>query len=322
MARITIEHVTEYSYHRPVGLTAHRLMIRPRDSHDLRLHGAMLKVDPAPSAVHWAHDVFGNSVCIVDWPAELRTPLLRIVSALDLTHYPDCPDLPGATLYPAAERLPFTYPELEGPDLAVLSTPQAADPEGRVRSWAERFARKGEAGTLEMLRDMTHAIKAEFGYGARHEPGTQTAAETLELGTGTCRDFAFLMMEALRSLGLAAKFVTGYLYDDCGTTRGGGFTHAWCSVYLPGAGWIEYDPTNGLVAGTNLVRIGVTRSPAQAIPISGGYVGSADDFQAMHVDVSVTAVSVDAAPPASGEGGLEVKQQRQRAQSAPSPAAA
>ena len=319
MARIAIEHVTEYSYHRPVGLTAHRLMIRPRDSHDLRLHGATLRIDPAPSAVHWAHDVFNNSVCIVDWPAELRTSRLRIVSVLDLTHYPDCPDLPAATLYPWAEKLPFAYPELEAPDLAGLATPQGPDPQGLVRAWAERFTRNGAAGTLELLRDMTHAIKAEFGYGARHEQGTQAAAETLELGTGTCRDFAFLMMEALRSLGLAAKFVTGYLYDDCGTTRGGGFTHAWCSVYLPGAGWIEYDPTNGLVAGTNLVRIGVTRSPAQAIPISGGYFGGADDFQGLHVDVSVTAVPVQQEPPAPGEGGLEVKQQRTRQTSSPAP---
>ena len=118
-----------------------------------------------------------------------------------------------------------------------------------------------ERSTLAILEAMTHAIKAEFRYGARHEEGTQAAAETLALGTGTCRDFAVLMMEALRSFGVATRFVTGYLYDDTsGTTRGGGSTHAWCNVYLPGAGWMEYDPTNGLVAGSNLIRVGVTRS--------------------------------------------------------------
>ena len=126
---------------------------------------------------------------------------------------------------------------------------------------------------------MTHAIKAEFRYEARHEEGTQTAAETIALGSGTCRDFAVLMMEALRSFGVATRFVTGYLYDDTsGTTRGGGSTHAWCNVYLPGAGWMEYDPTNGLVAGANLIRVGVARSAAQALPISGGYVGAAWQF--------------------------------------------
>ena len=93
--------------------------------------------------------------------------------------------------------------------------------------------------------------------------------------------------------GLAARFVTGYLYDDSsGTTRGGGSTHAWCSVYLPGAGWVEYDPTNGLVAGANLIRVGVTREAGQALPISGGFIGNADDSTGLHVDVSVRAVPI------------------------------
>ena len=128
--------------------------------------------------------------------------------------------------------------------------------------------------------------------------GTQTAADTFALGTGTCRDFAVLMMEALRSFGLATRFVTEYLYDDTtGTARGGGSTHAWCSVYLPGAGWVEYDPTNGLVAGANLIRVGVTRTAAQAIPISGGYVGSPTDSIGMDVDVTVST-----APAASHAG--------------------
>ena len=125
---------------------------------------------------------------------------------------------------------------------------------------------------------MTHAIKKEFRYNARYEEGTQTAIQTLALGSGTCRDFAVLMMEAMRSFGLAARFVTGYLYDDTsGTTRGGGSTHAWCSVYLPGAGFHRYDPTNGLIAGANLVRVGVTRQAEQALPISGGFIGNADE---------------------------------------------
>jgi transglutaminase-like putative cysteine protease len=112
---------------------------------------------------------------------------------------------------------------------------------------------------------------------------------TLALGSGTCRDFAVLMMEALRSFGVATRFVTGYLYDDTsGTTRGGGSTHAWCAVYLPGAGWVEYDPTNGLIAGSNLIRVGATRSAAQALPVSGGYIGAPGDAAGLHVDVTVT----------------------------------
>ena len=144
---------------------------------------------------------------------------------------------------------------------------------------------------MKVLETITHSIKKEFRYGARYEHGVQSATETLALGTGTCRDFAVLMMEALRSYGIAARFVTGYLYDDdlSGATRGGGSTHAWCSIYVPGAGWIEYDPTNGLVAGSNLIRVGATRTASQALPISGGFVGGANDAVGMRVDVSVTA---------------------------------
>jgi transglutaminase-like putative cysteine protease len=293
MARIDIVHTTEYRYRNPVGLLRHRMMVRPRDSHDLRLHDATLTVDPAPSATRWAHDVFGNSICYLEWPKELRTEHLRIVSTLDLTHYPDCPVLPAATLDPAVERFPFSYATQEVPDLARLTERQLPDPDRAVDDWARHFVSgRRQIRTLELLEAMTHAIKAEFRYGARPEEGTQTPAMTLALGSGTCRDFAVLMMEALRSLGLAARFVTGYLYDDSFTSnQGGGSTHAWCSVYLPGAGWVEYDPTNGLIAGTNLVRVGVTRTAEQALPIAGGYVGNADDTLGLHVDVTVTAAA-------------------------------
>ncbi|HSI40892.1 MAG TPA: transglutaminase family protein [Xanthobacteraceae bacterium] len=292
MARISIVHTTEYTYRNPVGLTRHRLMVRPDDSHDLRLHFADLKIDPPPSAVRWKHDMFDNSICFVEWPTDLRTERLSIVSTLDLTHHPDGQELPEYSLDAVADEFPFSYAQNEMPDLARLAERQLPDPDRKVDAWARRtVAAAGSTKTLKVLEAMTHAIKADFRYGARHEEGTQTAAQTVELGTGTCRDFAVLMMEALRSFGLATRFVSGYLYDDTsGTTRGGGSTHAWCGVYLPGAGWVEYDPTNGLVAGANLIRVSVTREAAQAIPISGGFVGNADDPLAMHVDVSVGAV--------------------------------
>ncbi len=301
MARITIVHTTRYNYRNPVGLTRHRMMIRPDDSHDLRLHKSALSIDPEPEKIRWAHDVFNNSICFLDWPETLRTRHLSIVSTLDLTHHPAGPALPACTLEPWAERFPFFYSSQEAPDLAALAQRQQPDPEGKVEAWARRFvASPGETETLKMLEAMTHAVKADFRYGARFEEGTQTAAETLALGSGTCRDFAVLMMEALRSLGLAARFVTGYLYDDTsGTTRGGGSTHAWCSVYLPGSGWLEYDPTNGLIAGANLVRVGVTRTAEQALPISGGYIGAANDALGLDVCVAVSAVPIpqgDAVP--------------------------
>ena len=294
MARISVVHTTEYTYRNPVGLLRHRLMLRPDDSHDLRLHRADLEIDPAPSAIRWKHDAFDNSVCFVEWPETLRTTHLRIVSVLDLTHHPDGPDLPVYSLDPAAELFPFSYAADEIQDLSRLTERQLPDPQRTVDTWARRFVAGGDnPGTLQVMEAMTHAIKTEFRYGARHEEGTQTAAETIALGTGTCRDFAVLMMEAVRSFGLAARFVTGYLYDDTsGTTRGGGSTHAWCGVYLPGAGWVEYDPTNGLLAGANLIRVGATRSADQALPISGGFLGDRNDPLGLHVDVTVSAVPI------------------------------
>ncbi|MBR1271921.1 transglutaminase family protein [Bradyrhizobium sp. AUGA SZCCT0222] len=294
MAKIGIVHVTEYTYRNPVGLLRHKLMIRPDESHDLRLHSAALKVEPEPTGIYWKNDVFNNSICFLEWPAALRTTRLSIISTLDITHHPDGQSLPVYRLDATAELFPFSYAAHEIPDLAPLAERQMPDPDRKVDAWARRVVADAESKqTLNVLEAMTHAIKEEFRCGARHEEGTQTAAQTLALGSGTCRDFAVLMMEALRSFGLATRFVTGYLYDDtAGTTRGGGSTHAWCSVYLPGAGWVEYDPTNGLVAGANLVRVGVTREAEQALPISGGFIGNADDPTGLHVDVSVHATPI------------------------------
>lgn len=261
-------------------------MVRPQDSHDLRLHAATLTVDPVPATTRWAHDVFGNSICFLEWREGMRTHHLSIVSQLDLTHYPAGPALPRATLDPAAEQFPFSYAVEEVPDLARLAERQVPDPARLVDSWARRFA-SSRLPTLQLLEAMTQAVHEGFIYEARYAEGTQPPTETLQRGHGTCRDFALLMMEAVRSLGLAARFVTGYLYNtDAHETIGGGATHAWCSVYLPGAGWVEFDPTNGLIAGTNLVRVGSTRTPEQAIPMAGGFIGQPGDALPMEVDVT------------------------------------
>jgi transglutaminase-like putative cysteine protease len=292
MPEVKIVHTTEYTYRNPVGLLRHRLMVRPDESHDLRLHSATLEVEPAPSGIHWKHDVFNNSICFLDWPKTLRTSRLNIVSTLDITHHPEGQPLPVYSLDPAAEQFPYAYPAQELPDLAPFIELAMPDSDRKIEAWARGVVSKVDnRQTLRVLDAMMQAIKAEFHYNARYEEGTQTAAQTLALRSGTCRDFAVLMMEALRCFGLATRFVTGYLYDDIsGTVRGGGSTHAWCSVYLPGAGWVEYDPTNGLIAGANLIRVGVTREAEQAMPISGGFVGNNDDPTGLHVDVSVHAV--------------------------------
>jgi transglutaminase-like putative cysteine protease len=147
--------------------------------------------------------------------------------------------------------------------------------------------------TIDLLTNMNAALKPVIVYAERHEQGTQTPSETLHKKAGACRDFAMVFIEAARYLGLGARFVSGYLYDpalDKGTaTPATAATHAWAEVYLPGAGWIEYDPTDVLIGGETLIRVAVTRDPAQAIPISGSYTGAPEDFLGMTVAVTVTA---------------------------------
>jgi len=291
LPHVRIRHLTEYTYHRPVRPTTHRLMLRPRDSHDLRLRDATLSVTPPPARTRWAHDVSGNSVCYLDWD-RAETRVIRIVSTLDLDHYPSVRDL---TLDPAAETYPFSYATDEAPDLARLLERQFPDPDRMVEGWARTFLNpNGPTRTMDMLVAMTRAVREGFTYLARDAEGTHPPLATLATRSGACRDFALLMMEACRSLGIAARFVSGYLYDDAQAhvTRasqvvGGGATHAWCAAYLPGAGWVEFDPTNGLVAGRNLIRVCAARTPEQARPVSGAYLGTVGDFDRLRVTVDV-----------------------------------
>ena len=292
MPLLTIHHKTVYRYARPVAFGEHRIMLRPCDGHDLRVVESSLKIEPQPMSLRWIHDVFGNSVAIATF--DERCDVLSFVSTATVDHNPAeefalTPDDP-------AYFYPFLYDDEEFPDLGQYVTPQYSDPEGEVSAWARQFLDPdAPTPTFKILSGMTHGIRQTFHYRKRYEQGTQHPLDTLQLKSGTCRDFAMLMMEAVRSLGLAAKFVTGYLYDHhFGQARGGGFTHAWCSVYLPGAGWIEYDPTNGLIAGADLVRVAMTRAAEQAVPIGGGYVGDADDTLGLHVDVTVTAAPIEA----------------------------
>jgi transglutaminase-like putative cysteine protease len=293
MPRVRITHTTEYRYVRPVRFTTHRLMLRPRDSHDLRLLSATLGLTPAPASTRWAHDVFGNSIATVNWDEGLAANTLRLVSTLDLEHFPGASGLARDQLDPVAETYPFSYAVEEFPDLAWLLHRHHDDPERRVDAWARRFLwDRGPTPTFELLTAMTRAIKAEFYYAPRDAEGTNPPLATLASGQGACRDLALLMMEACRSLGLAAQFVSGYLYDaelvdSTGPLVGGGATHAWCAIYLPGAGWVEFDPTNGLVAGRNLIRVCSARTPEQAVPVAGGFIGSAGDFIGLAVDVQV-----------------------------------
>ncbi len=289
MKILTVHHATSYRYARPVKFGEHRLMLRPRDSHDLRLVDAELRVYP-PANLRWVHDVFGNSVALAQF--EYPAAELSIVSMLKLQRFALA--RPVFPISAEAELYPFIYSASDRTDLGRLLERHHPDTTGRVEAWAQSFITERPMPTLVLLQSMNSAIRQQIEYRERYEEGTQPPNETLEKRSGTCRDFALLLIEAARSLGFAARFVSGYLYDpalDGGTSsmQGAGATHAWADIYLPGAGWVEYDPTNGLIAGENLIRIAVTRDPAQAIPVSGSFAGTTADFQGMDVSVSVTA---------------------------------
>jgi transglutaminase-like putative cysteine protease len=289
MPFLTIRHLTVYRYRQPVAFGEHRMMLRPREGHDQRLLDAKLVIKPEPADFRWVHDVFGNSVGIAQFADRARE--LRFESIVHIDHRPlNALDF---KLDNHAEHYPFSYSMEEIPDLARSIERHYTDPDHEVDRWARQFLRKdGPTGTLDLLAAMTHAVKDTLTYVRRSERGVQDPVRTLRVGSGTCRDFAVLVMEAVRSLGLAARFVSGYLYSpgrDGQGAVGGGSTHAWVRVFLPGAGWVEFDPTNGIVGNRDLIRVAIARDPCQALPLHGTWTGFPADSVGMTVEVSVSA---------------------------------
>jgi transglutaminase-like putative cysteine protease len=301
MTIFSVRHSTIYHYTRDVDFGEHRLMFRPRDSFDQRLLRATLTVDPTPSSIRWMHDVFGNCVALVQIAEPARE--LRFETTIKLDHTPQVPlDL---RIDDDALAYPFNYAADEIADLAPTITPHYVDEIDELRHWSRQFV-KPRQRTGHLLMTLCAAIQDSFLYSRRLESGTQSPVTTLRLRCGTCRDFALLMMEAARGLGFAARFVTGYLYvpdRDEAVVQGGGSTHAWCQIYLPGAGWVEFDPTNGIVGNRDLIRVAVARDPSQAVPLSGTYSGSPDDYAGMTVQVNVTTSGdEDSSAPSARDG--------------------
>ena len=290
--RYDITHTTIYRYRQPVRFGEHRVMFRPRDSHDLRVLATDLDVSPDAS-VRMIQDPLSNSVALVQ--PLVQAARLEIVCKFAIEHaHSNNLELP---LSPHAEVYPFAYTLEERYDLEHYLRPYHDDPDGELTAWARQFIRTdGPTASRGLLVAMTQSIRENFRYESRDEEGTQTPLQTIERGSGSCRDFALLMMEAARRLGYATRFVSGYLYDpaldgraagDAAVTLGAGYTHAWLQAYLPGAGWLPFDPTNNLLGGTSLIRVGVARDPSQAAPISGSWFGETDDYLGMSVRVTV-----------------------------------
>jgi transglutaminase-like putative cysteine protease len=284
MSVLTVRHLTVYRYSKPVGLGEHRMMFRPRESYDLKLLKSKLDITPEPASLRWLHDVFDNSVAVATFDGD--TSELRFDSTVTLelleTALPDYP------LEDYSKTYPFRYSDDDLPNLGPALVHHY--PSDEVRRWAVQFLDpSGTTGTMNLLRAITLGIRKDFVYTRRSEKGVQSPSETLDSRRGSCRDFAVLMMEAVRSLGLAARFVSGYIVpqQDGGSTLGTGSTHAWMQTYLPGAGWIDFDPTNSIIGNRNLIRVAVAWDPQQVLPLWGTFVGAPSSFLGMEVTVSV-----------------------------------
>jgi transglutaminase-like putative cysteine protease len=292
MSALTIRHVTTYRYRQPVAFGEHRMMLRPRDSHDQRVIEASLDISPEPKSLRFVQDSFGNHVGIARFSG--RSKELRFESTIRLDHTPA--DMADFDFDEASRNFPAAYNADELPDLARCIERHHPDPENQIGRWARQFVpANGPIDIFELMTLLSQGIHRGFRYQRREAKGIQQPVETLRLGHGSCRDFALLMIEAARSLGLAARFASGYLAiplndpDEPAGTSAHGSTHAWAQIYLPGAGWIDFDPTSGGVGKNDLVTVAVVRDPQHAAPLHGTFIGFPSDHIGMDVKVSIIA---------------------------------
>jgi len=290
MPALTIRHVTTYRYRRPVAFGEHRMMLRPRDSHDQKVIGATLGITPEPCSLRFDRDAFGNHVAIAEFAASATE--LSFDSVVCLEHSPANPGV--LTLDAGGPAFPVDYGSDIEPEVDDCLRRRHADPNDEIGSWARQFIDEtAPDGALALLTRLSRGIQQQFTYRRREAKGIQSPAETLRLGHGSCRDFAWLMIEAARALGLAARFASGYLAVAFAEAPGAedgphGATHAWAQVYLPGIGWMDFDPTSGSVGRSALVTVAVVGDPECALPLHGTFIGSASDPLGMEVRVSVT----------------------------------
>ena len=286
MITLKIQHRTKYRYGKAVSLQPHRLMLRPREGHSLRLISFHVTITP-DAALAWSQDVAGNAIATASFHATTDHLSIESVAELQL----DAVRWPVFDIAASAISYPFRYSDDDRTDLGALTVQQYPDGTMELRDWARTFVRGNPTDTLSLLKDINAWIPVWIAYESRDDEGTQTPVQTLNRRRGSCRDLAVLIVEVVRSLGFGARLVSGYLYspDQAGVVPAlPQTTHAWAEIYVPGAGWITFDPTNATVGGSNLIPVAVGRDIRQVAPVSGSFVGISEDFQSMSAEVFVT----------------------------------
>ena len=283
---LTTTHRTIYSYRYPVALGPHRLMLRPRETRDLGLLAHELDITPE-AEITWSQDVMGNAIASATFQSQTDRLTIESRTQLELS----APTWPVFAISARAIEYPFLYSDDEWTDLGALTQPQYEDSDGRFSQWVEGFVSQRPTDTLSLLKDISNGVSAQISYQSREDEGTQSPLQTLNRGWGSCRDFAVILAEAARTLSLGARLVSGYLFDpenDLVGSADTGSTHAWVEIYIPGAGWVTFDPTNRSLGSKNLIPVAVARDIRQAVPVAGSFVGASDALIGMRVEVSVS----------------------------------
>ncbi|PQO43172.1 transglutaminase N-terminal domain-containing protein [Blastopirellula marina] len=280
MQRKRIIHATTYHYSEPVEFGTHRALLRPREGHDLRIINTRLDIEPA-ATVRWLRDVEGNSVAILTF-AE-KADRLKILAEIDVDVSDDNPI--ECLIDPQSRLFPFQYSPEEQVELVPYRLPSYPYDGAALHEWLRELYQPGQIiDTFQLLCQLNTHIFNSLQYTARDTHGVQLPHQTLSLGSGSCRDYAVLMMEAVRHWGFAARFVTGYIQMEAGQH---GATHAWTEVYLPGAGWRGFDPTNNKLVGAEHISVAVAREQEKAAPLSGSWSGPGHAYQGIEVSVQV-----------------------------------
>jgi len=279
MSCLRITHETVYHYSRPVDLGTHRLVLRPREGHDLRVESFELTID-SEHQVEWSRDIFGNSVATVEFSQP--TDMLRIQSRVLVWREPQAK--PSTPREKAA--WPASYDDLEMIVAEAYRQPVYPKDCDAVKTWLHSPSWKKPENVESALEQISRRIHTDIRYTRRDESGVFPPSKTLAGRTGSCRDMATLFLETARALGIAARFASGYLECEA-ADLGEASTHAWIEAYVPGRGWRGYDPSSGGLTSHKHIVTGVSNHPRGVMPVSGHFFGEREHYIGMTVRVQM-----------------------------------